>query len=486
MLTKLRRIALVLLTVLTVSVHFVYYQAVNVVASNLTLRPNGAGSETNITGFSGAPTHWETVDEVSPDDFTSSVYSSFLRRDLYALDNSGQSSPIINSVTVYARVYSMGGGPDAGISIRTNGVTYDDTMQNLSDAVWTNINKAYTTNPNTSQAWTWTQIDALEAGIRLINSSEVGLSYCTQVYVVVGYTILTAPTITISAATNVEATTATLNGSVTATGGENPTVTVYWGTTNGGTNPASWQNSGAPTSPGQPQGVASFYKNVGSLATGTTYYFSAKATNSGGTGWPAASLSFLTKPAAPTNVAATDGTYTDKVTITWTKSTGATHYIVYRATTNISGTLGDVATYDDTGADAPTITPGAASASDGLYISYVTLTLSGQSTSNGTTHTYKVVANNASGNSADSTTNTGYRGVGALTFQWQISAADSDSNYSNIGGATTNPYDDTGIPVGVGRYYKCVLNAAGAAQQISTSDRGYRKAPGRSYGYIFG
>jgi|GEM_PF-4651393 len=34
-------------------------------------------------------------------------------------------------------------------------------------------------------------------------------------------------------------------------------------------------------------------------------------------------------PAPPTNVSATDGTHTDKVTITWTKSRSATGYKVY-------------------------------------------------------------------------------------------------------------------------------------------------------------
>jgi len=96
---------------------------------------------------------------------------------------------------------------------------------------------------------------------------------------------ISAPTVTTSAASSIGATTATLNGDVTATGGENATVTVYWGTSDGGTTPGSWANNGTPTSPSQPQGVASFYKDVSGLSPGTPYYFNAKATNTGGTGW---------------------------------------------------------------------------------------------------------------------------------------------------------------------------------------------------------
>jgi hypothetical protein len=325
----------------------------------------------------------------------------------------------------------------------------------------------------------------------------------------VEYTSVTVPTVVTSAATNVEATTATLNGNVTATGGENPTVTVYWGDNDGGTTPANWDFNSVPTSPAQPQGVASFYKNVTSLSPGILYFFNAKGTNSGGTGW-ATTKNFTTSPAAPTNVVATDGDFTDKVVINWTKSTGATGYYILEGS-NLLDTLGDVATYDDTAAPAPTITPGTASATDGSSTAYVTLSMSGESASNGTSRTYKVIAFNTNGNSTDSATDTGFRGVGALTYQWYRSAADSDADYSILGGATTDPYDDTTAPastvtpgtasatdgastsnvtlslsgesanVGAGRYYLCELSATGAASQNSTSDRGYRAVGALTY-----
>jgi hypothetical protein len=75
------------------------------------------------------------------------------------------------------------------------------------------------------------------------------------------------------------------------------------------------------------------------------------------------------------------------------------------------------------------------------------------------------------------TVNRGYVGVGSLSYQWQRSAADSDADYSNIGGAITESYDDTGAPAdGSGRYYKAILNATGATQQSSSVNRGYRDA----------
>jgi len=239
---------------------------------------------------------------------------------------------------------------------------------------------------------------------------------------------------------------------------------------------------------------------MSSLLSGTLYYVNAYATNSAGTSY-GIETSFTTKPAAPTNVAATKN-LSDKVTITWTKSTGATDYHVWRDSTDL-GSAGDVATFDDTGAAAPSITQGTTVASDGT-IGQVDLSLSGSTANDGTTYTYKVVASNATGNSVDSATDTGYRKAGSLTYQWQRSAADSDATYSDIIGATGSTYADSGAPGpsvtagtasatdgsatdkitlnisgasannGAGRYYKCILNATGATQAISVTNRGYR------------
>ncbi|MDB5321862.1 MAG: hypothetical protein JWN40_3493, partial [Phycisphaerales bacterium] len=96
-------------------------------------------------------------------------------------------------------------------------------------------------------------------------------------------------------------------------------------------------------------------------------------------------------PAAPTNVAASDGAYADRVRITWTAPAGATAYEVWRNTSSSSGSAVKinatditVATYDDTTAAA------------------------------GATYYYWVKAKNAGGTSAFSASNTGFRAVGAL------------------------------------------------------------------------
>ena len=159
----------------------------------------------------------------------------------------------------------------------------------------------------------------------------------------------------------------------------------------------------------------------------------------------------LSVPDAPTNVAATEND-NSKVVITWTAGTGeTTGHNVYRDGVKINGSAvqHNTNTYDDTTAGAPdsAIAAGTTSASKGTDADKVVLSVSGHHLNNGTQHTYTVKAINAAGESAASASDTGYRPVGAsMTYQWQRSAVDSDVDYSDIAGATTNPYDDTGAP----------------------------------------
>jgi hypothetical protein len=121
------------------------------------------------------------------------------------------------------------------------------------------------------------------------------------------------------------------------------------------------------------------------LNPNTTYHVRAYAINSEGTGYGSEETFTTTgtAPPAPTNVQATDGTYTDKVRITWSASSGAISYEVYRATSS-GGTKSQIGTpsgisYDDTSASI------------------------------GTTYYYWVKAKNSYGTSEFSSHDTGYR-----------------------------------------------------------------------------
>ena len=122
---------------------------------------------------------------------------------------------------------------------------------------------------------------------------------------------------------------------------------------------------------------------------------------------------------------------------------------------------------------APSVTSGTASASDGTSASYVTLSLSGESANIGDGRYYYCTLSATGASSQDTNHDRGYIGVGSLTYQWQMSDAYSDSNYNtNLG--TTNPYNATATPNGVIRFFRCVVSAAGANNQNSSADVGYR------------
>jgi len=167
-----------------------------------TLRPNAAGDECNIetqVGCSACPNHYDCVDEVTADDFTTFIrqrgeVSSAWTRDLYNIENSiGGGSDIINSVKVYARMKETGELQNASsfkLVVKSGATVDEGTLQTCGTGTWTTYSDTWTINPDTGNAWTWAEIDSMQAGLTVsvpYNGSSETLTI-TQVYVEVDST----------------------------------------------------------------------------------------------------------------------------------------------------------------------------------------------------------------------------------------------------------------------------------------------------------
>jgi hypothetical protein len=97
------------------------------------------------------------------------------------------------------------------------------------------------------------------------------------------------PAVENAPATSVTGTSARIGGAVTDTGGQAPSVTVYWGTSDGGTSPTGWQHA-----EDLGQQSAEFSVAVSGLAPTTTYYFRCFAQNDAGDAWADATGQFAT------------------------------------------------------------------------------------------------------------------------------------------------------------------------------------------------
>ncbi len=102
------------------------------------------------------------------------------------------------------------------------------------------------------------------------------------------------PTLVNVPASGIGAFSAELGGDVANTGNDTPTVTIYYGPTDGGTNAAAWQSS---VDVGLQSGA--FSTAVAGLSPETTYFFRARGSNVAGSTWAASSESFTTE-VAPT------------------------------------------------------------------------------------------------------------------------------------------------------------------------------------------
>ncbi len=159
-------------------------------ASAETLRPDATGDTTDISSqYPDSGAHWDKVDEEVADDWSTYIYTSSTNYEtsLYSISGHSGGSGTIYGVTIYFRFAGNTGHTGyAKAAIKTHDTTYEGNAESQTDQTFVNESYTWTINPNTSSAWTWGEIDTLQAGVSLRGSSGYN-AYCTQVYVEVDY-----------------------------------------------------------------------------------------------------------------------------------------------------------------------------------------------------------------------------------------------------------------------------------------------------------
>lgn len=163
-----------------------------------TFIPNAVGTTTELTDSPSAGDNYDKVDDTigDPDDGTTLVYmyaNADYLVDTYGIPDHSEGSDTINHVKVYIRCNSGGDGYPckAKVTIYTHSTPYYGDVESLT-ATWVTFSKQWDKNPNTTEDWTWDEIDALEIGVALTDQNNYIVAQCTQVYAEVDYTAVAA------------------------------------------------------------------------------------------------------------------------------------------------------------------------------------------------------------------------------------------------------------------------------------------------------
>ena len=158
------------------------------------LVPVAAGDDTELPSqFPESGEHWDKVDDQPSDEFdtyVSTAGSKFWERDLYNLSNftgaSGEEA--ISGVTIYFR-FAAGGEYDIKImaALKSNGEVYEGPTLTYGSPDFVTESWDCPINPSTGEAWTWEEVNDLQAGITTRGYSKDDPAIITQVYACVNY-----------------------------------------------------------------------------------------------------------------------------------------------------------------------------------------------------------------------------------------------------------------------------------------------------------
>ncbi len=302
----------------------------------------GGAFNVNITGLERGTTYYYTAYSYNSSGYRYGVVKSFTTTS--AAPSVTTSS--VSSVGIYSATVSGNVSDDNGATVTERGFCYNTTGSPTTSSSKVSVGSGegpFSANltglvPNTHYY------------VRAYAINSQGTSYGAQLEFT---TLVSIPTLTtVSGATGITTSTATVKGSVTSDSGA--TITERGFVYSLSANPSLSDSKVTVTGT-----LGDMEKKLTGLQIATTYHFRPFATNSQGTGYGTDS-SFTTLPGNPSNLKAVR---TDKsvISLSWNKGTGGTYSIIRRGTTapaNInSGTLvyqGTGTSFVDTGLSAGT------------------------------------------------------------------------------------------------------------------------------------
>ncbi|MBA7473869.1 hypothetical protein ES707_09214 [subsurface metagenome] len=163
------------------------------VPDTIIYRPDTAGDKTDIADqFPAAGDHWDKVDEATSDNDTTYIATDDGKRkkDLYNIPDYSTLTAAgdIDGIEVYmvARAVSTPTDTSGHILILTNGKEHKGGDETVTTAYAT-YSYPWDTNPETTNAWTWDEIDALQIGVDIRDAADGIPTRCTQNYVEVEF-----------------------------------------------------------------------------------------------------------------------------------------------------------------------------------------------------------------------------------------------------------------------------------------------------------
>lgn len=159
----------------------------------VTYRPNANGSyvPAHYTSDQGAP--YQCVDDVTPDDDISYIYVQQSDGNIYATFKfpNPTETGIINSITVYVRGRQVWGSVHDGnwyVALYQPGYSPASYGAGSISTSYVYQSQVFTTNPFTSAAWSWSDLNSLQIGCYMGMYGSGSYIRITKIYVVIDYT----------------------------------------------------------------------------------------------------------------------------------------------------------------------------------------------------------------------------------------------------------------------------------------------------------